>query len=236
MLENSSPASSAGSAAGHAYSHVLTLPVRAPRSSPHSDGIAIRLPGRSRLFDQSEEVGSTFEIVQGAVMLSRLLRDGRRQIVDILGPGRLFGAVMSPVQEVAAETLTASEIRVHGPDAEFSEARINNELRLAIDRLQTHAVLLGRKTALERVASGMVGLAVLLAGSRALNGNGPISFRLPLTRSDLADWLGLVLETVSRNLSQLQKAGLISIEKQDRVQILDMAGLKQVAAYETKWI
>jgi CRP/FNR family transcriptional regulator, anaerobic regulatory protein len=232
MLDNSSPASVAGSAAGHAYSHVLTLPARTSRASQQNDGIVFRLPGRSRLFDQSEEVASTFEILQGAVMLSRLLRDGRRQIVDILGPGRLFGAVMSQVQEVAAETLTASEIRVHGPDADFSPARINNELRLAIDRLQTHAVLLGRKTALERVASGMVGLAVLLAGSRALTGSGPVSFRLPLTRSDLADWLGLVLETVSRNLSQLQKAGLISIEKQDRVQILDMAGLKQVAAYE----
>lgn len=205
---------------------------RVVRPAAHVDAMVVRLPARSQLFEQSAEVTSTFEILDGAVMLSRLMRDGRRQIVDILGPERLFGHAISAVPEVAAETLTACELRVSGPEHEVSLDRVNSELRLTLDRLQAHTVLLGRKTALERVASGLVELAWLLSGPVGVNGDLPVSYRLPLTRADLADWLGLVLETISRNLSQLQRAGLIAIERQDRIHIRDMTGLKKVAAYE----
>jgi CRP/FNR family transcriptional regulator len=208
------------------------MAARVMRPAAHLDAMVVRVPARSQLFEQSAEVTSTFEILDGAVMLSRLMLDGRRQIVDILGPERLFGHAISAVPEVAAETLTACELRVSGAEHVVSLDRVNSELRLTLDRLQAHAVLLGRKTALERVASGLVELAWLLAGPVGVDGDLPVSYRLPLTRADLADWLGLVLETISRNLSQLQRAGLITIERQDRIHIRDMTGLKRVAAYE----
>lgn len=205
---------------------------RTSRPVHHTDAMTIRIPPRSQLFEQGAEVTSTYEIIDGSVMLSRLMADGRRQIVDILGPGRMFGLAVSGVPEVAAETLSVCDIRVSGSDLVVPLERVNRELRLTLDRLQTHTVLLGRKTALERVASGLVELARLLGGPAGVDGDQPVSYRLPLTRADLADWLGLVLETISRNLSYLQRAGLITIERQDRIHIRDMVGLKKVAAYE----
>ena len=202
-------------------------PKTAGASLSRRTGLVVRLPVRSRLYVEGEVLTSTFEVIEGAIMLSRRLSEDRRQIVDIVAAGHLCGHALSEQAICTAETLTESLISVSLGRVDHSDARINQELRAALDRSLDHAVLLGRKTALERVATGIVELADVLFPNRG--DDGPVDFHLPLTRSDLADRLGLVLETVSRNLGHLRRLGLIAFQRQDHIVVPSLARLRQVA-------
>ena len=174
------------------------------------------------LFMAGARAGSVYRVTSGAIALSRSLPDGRRQIVDILGPGRLVG-----VSERVERTSTATAlIRTHlRPLESVAASLLADELAVGLSRMHGHALLLGRKSALERVASGLLELAALFGSAdpeeRALQ----TSFVLPLTRTDLADWLGLVIETVSRALGTLQRRGLIGVERTDIIHLIDRPGL-----------
>ena len=102
--------------------------------------------------------------------------------------------------------------------------------RLAAHELaaaQQQMVLLGRKNAAERLASFFV---MLLERKERVSGRSETGFDLPMSRLDIADYLGLTKERVSRMLAQLRDRGLIRLESQDRIQVLDRAGLQDMAA------
>jgi CRP/FNR family transcriptional regulator len=203
-------------------------PIRLDRSAFSGGGLVVRLPARSLLCDQTDRASSTFEVVEGAIMVSRHLADGRRQIVDILGRGQLCGRVLSDAPLARFETLVPSVVRVTVGAGDYGEERIARELSEALARSWEHAVLLGRRTAYERVASGLSRLASVVAGD--CESDEPVVFRLPLTRGEMADWLGVVLETVSRNLGHLKRQGLIVLSHQDEVTVPDLQALRAVAA------
>jgi CRP-like cAMP-binding protein len=173
------------------------------------------------LFVAGAPAGPISMIVTGAVALARNLPDGRRQIVDILGPGRLVGLCLDDIQPSTATALVRTHVRLLA--APPSAEAIACELGLGIRRVHAHTVLLGRKTALEKVASGLLELAHLFADRR--DGERGVSFVLPMTRTDLGDWLGLVMETVSRALGDLQRQRLIALERGDIVHLLDPVSL-----------
>ena len=171
----------------------------------------------NHLFTAGEPARFAAEVVTGAIALSRSLPDGRRQIVDILGPGRIVGIEAGPAHRVTATAIMRSQVRpMRAPVPDLA----TRELNIGVARLHAHTLLLGRKTAIEKVASGLLELADLLQ-AKGPGRRGPTTFVLPLTRADLGDWLGLVLETVSRALGTLQKRGLIAIERFDIVHVLD---------------
>ncbi|WP_181699872.1 Crp/Fnr family transcriptional regulator [Chthonobacter albigriseus] len=178
------------------------------------------------IFHEDDSADHVYLVMRGQVMLYRLLADGRRQVVDILAEGDLFGMSMSGIYDCYAETLVPAEIRIlDRRDIERSgelQGHVNRCLMHRVEALHSHAVLLGRKSAQERVASflmrfvpgrGEVGCAGPSAGSDEK------VVVLRMTRQEIADYLGLTIETVSRVLSDMKRRGIIAIEKNDRIRL-----------------
>ncbi|OCP00488.1 MULTISPECIES: helix-turn-helix domain-containing protein [unclassified Ensifer] len=175
---------------------------------------------------------SLYRVVDGCVVLSQLLDDGRRQITDVLGPGRLFGFTVDGRNIATAETLSVARIEPLGDaDLNADDPAIARELKATLHRMQAHATLLGRKTASEKVASALVELARLF--NRAARNGAParLSFHLHLTRADLADWLGLTVETVSRCLNRFKREGLIDFSHPKTMRVLDPERLDATAGF-----
>jgi CRP/FNR family transcriptional regulator len=188
-----------------------------------------RLDSHEILFHEDDPADHVYEVSTGTVILYRLLSDGRRQVVDILGPGDLFGLSATGVHDCTAETLTAADVRVlDRRDIESSsdlQSHVNQCLTRRLEVLHSHAVLLGRKSAQERVTSflmrfvpnrGVVGCA----GPKTEGDSAVVVLRM--TRQEIADYLGLTIETVSRVLSDLKRRGVITIEKNDRIRLVDV--------------
>lgn len=160
-------------------------------------------------------------VVSGVVKLTRTMEDGRRQMVGLLFPSDFLGRSGSRQSEcdaIAATDVTLCQFD-RSPFERFLESTPNIERRLLdmtmdeLDAARDWLLLLGRKTAREKVASFLVVLARRAPGVREADPttNGRIRFQVPLSREDMADYLGLTIETVSRQMSALKKAGVISL-------------------------
>jgi CRP/FNR family nitrogen fixation transcriptional regulator len=165
----------------------------------------------SEIFGQNEAVKEVYAVMSGAVRFTRLTRDGRRQIGAFYLPGDLFGLESEERHSFSAEAVVSSKLKVAKRTAFLEVAMHSHTLAHQVwmatashlQRAQGHMSLLGRGTAQERLAT------FLLEMDRRLNALGNIE--LPMPRRDIADYLGLTIETVSRVLSQLERAKIISI-------------------------
>jgi len=185
-------------------------------------------PAKSTIVDQGNQADAVFTAVSGAVLLSKSLPDGRRQVVGIALPGDFIGLSMAEVHGFSATALTQVEYcRIDR--ARFSEM-LDEEPRL-VRRLyatsaseltfaQEHMILLGRRSADEKLATFLLNMRERWARIRSASAR----VDLPLTRQDIGDYLGLTIETVSRTFSKLAKQKLIAIIP-DGIRILDLAGL-----------
>lgn len=205
------PASSpAGRDAG-----IVTVPFRAGAHPP-----ILRLGQRQAVYRAGDPVEVLFEVIDGAVMLSVGLGDGRRQIVEIARRGAVVGFAAGKVQPLDAETLVATQLRVFGRSAMAAdpalELRVNAAATARLAALEEHILLLGRKSALERVATFLLSFAEPERDRIDLCG---------LTRQEIGDHLGLTIETVSRNISRLKSQGLIAIDRSGAVRLRDRAAL-----------
>ncbi|HRD27068.1 MAG TPA: helix-turn-helix domain-containing protein [Caulobacter sp.] len=187
------------------------------------------------LVREGDPATNLFNITTGSVRVYKLLPDGRRQIVGFLFPGDFLGLATGDRYAFSAEALTSgSACRFHKkvyrrmltelPDLEAALLdRASHELQAAHNQM----LLLGRKTAVERLASFLSDLA---ARDRRAGGPGRV-IQLPMTRAEIADYLGLTTETVSRVTSRLKTRGVIrllslhslSIEKP--AELAELAGL-----------
>jgi len=189
-----------------------------------------KAPGET-LFAEGDETNSVYEIVSGMLRLIKLLPDGRRQITGFLSAGRLLGLAPEGAHIYTAEAVTEVTLCRYGRAAferlidevpGFAKRLLtvtSHELRAA----QNQMVLLGRKTATEKVAS------FLLLIAEQQDGDG-MKVDLPMTRSDIADYLGLTIETVSRTLTKLKQDGLIVLPTPNRLKIRDRDQLEELAA------
>jgi CRP/FNR family transcriptional regulator len=164
-------------------------------------------------------------VESGCLALSHYLPDGRRQISDIVGPGRVF----SIGADCRAESLTYSSVM---PVDMPSDAYVSQG-RLMLARMQAHALLLGRKTAAERVATAVLDLARQFAPRDRPSRPSRATFILYPTRADLADWLGLTIETISRTLNAFKRTGLIAFDRPERITILNQPALERAAGGTT---
>ena len=183
--------------------------------------------------DEGEPATCFFNLTAGTAKLFKLLPDGRRQITGFVGPGQFLGLAVSDIYAFSAEAIDhvrfcrfqRAALRTLLDDFPLMEKRIlevaSNELVAA----QEQMLLLGRKTARERLAS------FLLAQSRQGMPSGQLRqrFRLPMTRIDIADYLGLTIETVSRTFTMLHAEQLIDIGSQNAVTICDPVVLEGLA-------
>lgn len=174
---------------------------------------------------------ATVRIVEGCVCLFQQLADGRRQILDVLGAGRLFGNAVTDTTRCSAAALTFTQLETIDVDSE--RKGVEDALRLMLHRSHEHAILLGRKTAAEKVATALLDLGQQFA-RRSSDTRNATTFTLYLTRADLADWLGLTLETVSRCLHSFKRSGLITFKHPEIITIADEDALRLLAAGQPK--
>lgn len=188
------------------------------------------LPGETLVFE-GDPANHVFNITDGVAMLTRLLADGRRQVLGFLFKGDFLGLAQGAVYGYTVQALTT--VRVCSfPNAAFRRllvsspylehellSRASDELRVA----QSHITLLGRKTASERVASFLL----YIAEREAEMGGSPDIIFLQMTRADIADYLGLTTETVSRVISALKRQRIIELLPHSAVRILDKAQLER---------
>ena len=187
---------------------------------------------RETLCEEGARADHIVIIAQGAVMLSKLLPDGRRQIIELLGAGDVFGLSNTALYDTTAESLTPVrafqyERRVYENSPELQRA-VSQKMTSQLCAMHDHAMLLGRKTAAERVASFLMGLIPNRGGHGC---NGPDAkadtrhVAIPMTRQEIADYLGLTLETVSRAFSQLKKDGILQAPRHDEIVVTNVCRL-----------
>ena len=186
----------------------------------------VHLDRDAEIIAQGARAENCFQVVSGCVRTVRLLEDGRRQVGEFLFAGDVFGWDAVGEHEFAAEAVspvTLRRLRLSTLEERADEDRrfaqrlrryTADQVRLARSRL----VLLGRKTASERIAS------FLLEMCERLDHSGKAVIELPMSRADMADYLGLTIETVCRGLTELRRRGTIAVER-TRVAIQDPRAL-----------
>ncbi len=181
-------------------------------------------------------------VVSGVVKLTKTLADGRQQIVGLLFPPDFLGRAYSENNPYFAEAATDVEICCFPHDGfeRLLKAYPGLEHRLfaktldELDSAREWMVLLGRKTAQEKVASFLLLLARRAGMTGCSHGSSGLfpQFVLPLTRADIADYLGLTIETVSRQITKLKSSGIISLADNRIFSVPDMDRLRRAAGQD----
>lgn len=186
----------------------------------------------TEVFGEGEEAEYVYQILSGAVRTYKLLSDGRRQINSFHLPGDMFGLENGTTHRFSAEAVVETRVRITKRRSLLETMTSRDEgassvLSLVTRTLQhaeNHMLLLGRKTALERVAAFLLEMDERLVHPNVLT--------LPMSRRDIADYLGLTIETVSRAFSTLRDDEMLRFDGQTQREIilLDRAGLAEYDA------
>ena len=194
------------------------------------------------IISDEEPVDFFANIVSGAVKLTKTLPDGRQQIVGLLFAPDFLGRAYSKSNPYTAEAATDVEICTF-PTAAFErlvgeypglQQRLFQHTLDELDAARDWMLLLGRKTAEEKVASFLYMLArrSLMTGCQYKGTPGTSAFELPLTRADMADYLGLTIETVSRQLTRLKTANVIRLSTNRLIMVPDVGRLAHAAGQD----
>ena len=213
------------------------VPIPAPRASEHTLAGAFELRGAPIHFDRNVEIYGEdepaeyfYQVVRGAVRTYKVLHDGRRQIGAFLLPGDVFGLEAGSAHGFSAEAVVASTIRVAKRSGMIALAARDSNIAAelwastakSLRGAQEHMLLLGRKNAEERVASFLLAMAGPATTDQIVE--------LPMSRQDIADYLGLTIETVSRTLTQLEGKAAIELPSSRRIVLKSRISLQRLNA------
>lgn len=193
--------------------------------------------GQTILSDQ-EPAGFFANVISGTIKLTKTMPDGRQQIVGLLFAPDFLGRAFSKNNPYSAEAANNVEICTFANGAFERLANEYPDLQHKLfertldelDAAREWMLLLGRKTAEEKVASFLLMLArrSLLTGCKHMAVPEKASFELPLTRADMADYLGLTIETVSRQLTKLRAGKAIRIVNNRLIEVPDVEKLSDI--------
>jgi len=190
------------------------------------------------MFCEQDDVNYFYSVISGDVRLTRLLEDGRRQIIGFKSVGDLLGLSMSGHHTTNAEALgdvTVCQISTTKLYAEMESnsainARLMEMTQSEMIRLQDKMLLLGRKSPIEKIASFLCErVAQKMRYEGSSNENRSLEITLPMSRVDIADYLGLTIETVSRNFTKLRKLAVIDLKTSQTILIADLYQLQVLA-------
>ena len=185
------------------------------------------------LFLEGEPAQNLFNVTAGAVKIYKLLADGRRQMTGFLFPGDFLGLANDETYAYSATAITKTWVcrfprgKLEALLKRFPKmeqrlfAIASHELAVA----QEQMLLLGRKTAREKIASFLL----MLSGRAVRRGQAENPVSVPMTRADIGDYLGLTTETVSRTFTQLKKSGIIALLPDGKVQLNGRERLEEFA-------
>lgn len=198
----------------------------------------VHAPAGTEIFMEGDPADHVFNVTSGAVRLYKLLADGRRQIVGFLLPGDFMGLAVRRTYAYGAETLIPTDLcRFRASDLRaLFRAHPKVERRLLemtgdeLAAAQEQMMLLGRKTPVERLSTFLLDL-----GRRSRRWGGSDNpLHLPMSRTDIADYLGLTIETVSRTFTRLRRDGIVDLPETQIVQVRDRTALERLAAGEAE--
>ncbi len=197
-------------------------------------GVISKFSRNETIFAEGDEAQYAYKVVSGAVRLCKLMCDGRRQVATFLLPGDFFGFEWCGTHCLTAEALSDTTIVRYARTRldRLGEERVEVRRRLMslISRdlwsAQNHVLMLGRQTAKERVASFFLDLA-----ERQAAGGGD-SLTLPMGRQDIADYLGLTIETVCRAISELKRSRIIEVPNRHAIVLRNISALRAAAETE----
>ena len=184
------------------------------------------------LVAEDQDISGYANVIGGVVKLTKILSDGRQQIVGLQFAPDFLGRPFSKTSKLSAEAATEVELCAFPKsvvermltDAPDLEHKLLEQTLKELDEARDWMLTLGRKTAAEKVAS-FLNLIAEHSNPDLDDESGSVSFDLPLTRADIADFLGLTIETVSRQLTKLRKEGVIVIENNRHVTVPDIEKL-----------
>jgi CRP-like cAMP-binding protein len=189
-------------------------------------GTVVSVRSGTEVYGEGDEAVAWYRVQSGVLRTCKLLPDGRRQVEDFLFAGDFFGLETSGEHNFAAEAVTsATVVRYARPRLSAAAA---TDLRVATRLLDVtlaqlvkaynRVALLGRKTAEEKLATFLLEMLDRSSDAKVVD--------LSMSRTDIADYLGLTIETVSRTFSVLKHAGVISLPNAQRVLIIDRKALE----------
>jgi CRP/FNR family transcriptional regulator, nitrogen fixation regulation protein len=222
-----------------AYVAMRSAPIRRPVDQPRPIGVkadslsqsmdlmgaTMAYPRNSEIFGEGEPAEYLYKVMSGSVRTYKILRDGRRQVGGFYLPGDVFGLEFADEHTLSAEAIGDTKVLVvkrtalnalAGHNASIAQqlfALTGRELRRVQDR-----ILLLIKSAQERVAGFLLEMAERASGSNIVE--------LPMSRQDIADYLGLTIETVSRTLSSLETAAAIEVPTSRRIVLRNRDALR----------
>jgi CRP-like cAMP-binding protein len=188
------------------------------------------------LVHEGDDTRNFYEVLEGVLSSYKIFADGRRQIIAFAFAGDLIGFSHGDAYRYECEAVSAARVRIIPKTALLRSIRERPEIgekllalaAIEVAQVEDHSLSLGRKSALERVASFLVNLA-----DRAGYGHvARIEMRLPMSRLDMADFLGLTIETVSRNLTRLRVLGIIELPHTSTLVIRNLDVLRDLAECE----
>ncbi|WP_269513704.1 helix-turn-helix domain-containing protein [Brevundimonas subvibrioides] len=196
----------------------------------------ITLKSGAVLIREGEPAPHVFNITGGSLRVYKLLPDGRRQITGFVFAGDFLGLAIGETYVFSAEAMEASTVcrfrkgpfRVLVANSPPLEHMLLHRTSHELAAAQNQMLLLGRKTAIERMASFLLDLP----GHDPTRPSAPGHVRLPMKRGEIADYLGLTIETVSRVLTRMKVKGLISIPSQHELIVERPERLRQHASGE----
>ena len=190
-------------------------------------GATMSYPRNAEIFGENEPADYLYKVISGSVRTYKILADGRRQVGGFYLPGDIFGLQVGDEHTFSAEAITDTKVLVVKRSAltglASRDAAVARELYsltgCELRRVQERILLLV-KSAQERVASFLIEMA-----DRAAAGN---TVELPMSRQDIADYLGLTIETVSRTLSGLESAATIEVPSSRRIVLRNRPALNRL--------
>ena len=214
-------------------SHTDTIPRRAPvRGSfgaMEAMGSQMKFGPNEEIFGEAEPAEYVYKVTKGAVRTYKILCDGRRQIGGFHLPGDIFGLEIGKDHQFSAEAINDVTVLVvrRSVIVSLAERDCDTARELwsftgrELNRAQEHLLLLV-KTAQQRVASFLLEMSTRLAATDAIE--------LPMSRQDIADYLGLTIETVSRTMTQLVSEHAIGLPSSRRIVLRNSGALRQLNA------
>jgi CRP/FNR family transcriptional regulator, anaerobic regulatory protein len=201
---------------------------------PHQPGLR-KVAANETLWCEGEARSNIFIVRSGAICFSRMLPDGRRIVLGFAYPGDIIG-IGSDHHYCDAQTLQVTRLEAI-PAAAFKRAVIDDPVlgkrataavNQALDAAYHHVVVISKLSASERLASFLMALST----RNEKHGLSPLSVLLPMRRVDIADYLGLTIETVSRTFTMFRNTGLIALDQANIVIFTDIRKLRALASGE----
>ena len=184
-------------------------------------GMPMTYPRGGEIYGEGEAFGHIYQVVSGVVRIAKLLPDGRRQISGFYLSGDIFGFEAGDIRHFSAEAVVQTKIIAFRWQSLIANGtrsigffyELLNVAMKDLRHTQAQLLVVGRKSALERVAAFLLEMSERSAS--------PDFVELAMPRHDIADYLGLTLETVSRMFAELKDLGVIALDGARRVRLLD---------------